>query len=614
VRFYRSCFRGAVVNPVGALTSKPYAFKVRPWELKDYEIFDPTAEFYMPVLVNVLNNVIHRVLPAPNHGIHETYGWISNRLRFFGESLAAGSLPGANVPKDTLFSVQRQRTWSCRYSIQSRSIERSWTFSIHRFACRLVYQRSDIYLANSYLGVSKQNLFADFEYSNLWAQSLTGSRSSIDNMYWVNSFEDFSDVRVLSRAELIRPDRSYSKVFLISFSPYFTDPTLNHCLRKFVDLHASNFYTIMFPCATVNPGRRNMFPTAVNLNLLFSGKHIWSNYMNHSSSLLIIDVLFFRTLPVELARVIVRFLSYCSVQIHLVNVSSLYKFSDSGVGIDSINQSNQQFLNPILMGCDVQPVRPKNFKTQNIIESFFLLGQDHMRILNPVVAHFSQSTGFIDRICGCSEFWFPTLPFPSVSTSYKSPFSSNSYRLNRVLASTGGRPIGQIFYSIGVSVYIVRRYVHANLQRWLWVFLVLFVLYQYTISGYLPIFVSIVLIHAGTRPSTNYIVPFNWDVFGKFRSHCLISINNNLYKERIVGCRHISKLIGLDQFHPYYYSSSDPVPAYDPHVMSSKTLALERIFRISRFTNFGRKIDTDVRILCKFLVVDCVLGIRKIYV
>jgi NADH dehydrogenase/NADH:ubiquinone oxidoreductase subunit G len=67
-RMFESEISGNVIDlcPVGALTSKPYAFKARPWELRLTESIDITDSLGSNVYVNFKETEILRVLPKSN--------------------------------------------------------------------------------------------------------------------------------------------------------------------------------------------------------------------------------------------------------------------------------------------------------------------------------------------------------------------------------------------------------------------------------------------------------------------------------------------------------------------------------------------------------------------
>lgn len=66
--------------PVGALTSKPYAFSARPWELVSYESIDILDSLNSNIKVDVKGNIVMRILPKINYNLNEE--WITDFIRF----------------------------------------------------------------------------------------------------------------------------------------------------------------------------------------------------------------------------------------------------------------------------------------------------------------------------------------------------------------------------------------------------------------------------------------------------------------------------------------------------------------------------------------------------
>lgn len=81
-KMFKSEISGNIIDlcPVGALTSKPYAFKTRPWELRLAESFDTTDSLGSNVYVNYKEGEIFRVLPKNNGEINGSL--ISDKARF----------------------------------------------------------------------------------------------------------------------------------------------------------------------------------------------------------------------------------------------------------------------------------------------------------------------------------------------------------------------------------------------------------------------------------------------------------------------------------------------------------------------------------------------------
>jgi len=72
--------------PVGALTSKPYAFKARNWELKKVESIDVLDAIGSNIRVDVRGVEVMRILPRLNEDVNEE--WISDKTRFAYDGLS----------------------------------------------------------------------------------------------------------------------------------------------------------------------------------------------------------------------------------------------------------------------------------------------------------------------------------------------------------------------------------------------------------------------------------------------------------------------------------------------------------------------------------------------
>ena len=72
--------------PVGALTSKPYVFEARPWELKKTESIDVMDAVGSNIRVDTYGWEVKRVLPLINEDINEE--WISDKTRYACDGLS----------------------------------------------------------------------------------------------------------------------------------------------------------------------------------------------------------------------------------------------------------------------------------------------------------------------------------------------------------------------------------------------------------------------------------------------------------------------------------------------------------------------------------------------
>lgn len=86
-KFISSEMSGNIIDlcPVGALTSKPYAFTARPWELKSTESIDVLDAVGSAIRVDSRGLEVMRILPRLNDDVNEE--WISDKTRFAFDGL-----------------------------------------------------------------------------------------------------------------------------------------------------------------------------------------------------------------------------------------------------------------------------------------------------------------------------------------------------------------------------------------------------------------------------------------------------------------------------------------------------------------------------------------------
>ncbi len=82
-----SNLQGNIIDlcPVGALTSKPYAFTARPWELNKTESIDVMDALGSSIRVDTKGREVMRFLPRNHDGVNEE--WISDKTRFVWDGL-----------------------------------------------------------------------------------------------------------------------------------------------------------------------------------------------------------------------------------------------------------------------------------------------------------------------------------------------------------------------------------------------------------------------------------------------------------------------------------------------------------------------------------------------
>ena len=104
--------------PVGALTSKPYVFEARPWELKKTETIDVMDAVGSNIRVDTYDWEVKRVLPIINEDINEE--WISDKTRYACDGLLNQRLDTPYIRYNNKFE---EASWNEVYKIIKSKIE-----------------------------------------------------------------------------------------------------------------------------------------------------------------------------------------------------------------------------------------------------------------------------------------------------------------------------------------------------------------------------------------------------------------------------------------------------------------------------------------------------------
>jgi len=96
--------------PVGALTSKPYVFEARPWELKKTETIDVMDAVGSSIRVDTYGWEVKRILPRINENINEE--WISDKTRYACDGILNQRLDTPYLKSDNEF---KKISWDLAY-------------------------------------------------------------------------------------------------------------------------------------------------------------------------------------------------------------------------------------------------------------------------------------------------------------------------------------------------------------------------------------------------------------------------------------------------------------------------------------------------------------------
>jgi len=125
------------ICPVGALTSKPYAFVARPWELKKTESIDVMDAVGSAIRVDARQGTVLRVLPRLNEDINEE--WISDKTRHACDGLRTQRLDRPYIRKD---GKLQEASWPEALAVVAEKVKATAPAKIAAIAGDLACQES----------------------------------------------------------------------------------------------------------------------------------------------------------------------------------------------------------------------------------------------------------------------------------------------------------------------------------------------------------------------------------------------------------------------------------------------------------------------------------------
>jgi NADH-quinone oxidoreductase subunit G len=114
--------QGNVIDlcPVGALTSRPYAFQARPWELTKTESIDVMDAVGSAIRIDTRGSEVKRILPRLNEDVNEE--WISDKTRFVWDGLRTQRLDRPYVRSDGRL---QPKSWSEAFAAIAHRVKRA---------------------------------------------------------------------------------------------------------------------------------------------------------------------------------------------------------------------------------------------------------------------------------------------------------------------------------------------------------------------------------------------------------------------------------------------------------------------------------------------------------
>ncbi len=150
--------------PVGALTSKPYAFEARPWELKKTESVDVMDAVGSNIRVDTYNWEVKRILPRLNNEINEE--WISDKTRYSCDGLLKQRLDIPYIKKNNKL---QKSTWDEAISILVEKIHSVQPNEIAGHIGDMINMENALSFKNFFKTLKSENL--EFREKNFYINS-----------------------------------------------------------------------------------------------------------------------------------------------------------------------------------------------------------------------------------------------------------------------------------------------------------------------------------------------------------------------------------------------------------------------------------------------------------
>ncbi|XP_042896872.1 NADH-ubiquinone oxidoreductase 75 kDa subunit, mitochondrial [Parasteatoda tepidariorum] len=194
--------------PVGALTSKPYAFTARPWETRKTESIDVLDAVGSNIIVSTRTGEVMRILPRLNEEVNEE--WISDKTRFAYDGLKAQRLVTPLVKSES--GSLTACDWEEALIKVSKQIGSVSPDKIVGVAGGLVDAEALVALKDFLNKLGSENLFTEEKFPT------DGSGCDIRSSYLLNS-----KISGVEEADLI---------LLIGTNPRYEAPMFNARIRK----------------------------------------------------------------------------------------------------------------------------------------------------------------------------------------------------------------------------------------------------------------------------------------------------------------------------------------------------------------------------------------------
>ena len=348
-KIFKSEFSGNIVDlcPVGALTSKPYTFITRPWELKSIHSIDTFDGVGSNIRIDIRGYELMRILPRLNENINEE--WISDKTRFAFDALKRQRL------YDPLFKEKGQKFKVISWQFALNIIEKNlYNIKSHELAINIGPQVDlESLLLLKHLVAKKNGIFVNND-----------SYSSHNIADFQTSYRFNSTIKNIVECDFC---------FLLAVNPRTEASIINLRLRKrfimgkFKIISFGTALNLSFPVL-------NLGVASINLIKFLEGKHNSSvHFAKAKKPLIIIGKSFFSIFTQNKAKVLLSALSKsCKLDNNWLSLNFLTNNAvDTGIHELGIQNKFYKSLDVKFLYC----IGEANFTRYS--ETTFILYQGH---------------------------------------------------------------------------------------------------------------------------------------------------------------------------------------------------------------------------------------------
>eukprot|EP00052_Salpingoeca_macrocollata_P030681 m.320561 g.320561 ORF g.320561 m.320561 type:complete len:721 (-) comp24198_c0_seq1:44-2206(-) len=258
-KLFASELSGNVIDlcPVGALTSKPYAFTARPWELRRTDSIDVMDAVGSNIVVNTRGDEVMRILPRMNDDINEE--WISDKTRFAYDGLKRQRLTTPFVKDST--GALKAATWEEALEAVADKMRGCGPNDLHALAGAFADAESLVALKDLLNRYDSEHVYTETPQAN------SAGGSGLRTNYILNT-----SIAGIEQADL---------VLLVGCNPRFDAPLVNTRLRK-AWLHNELQVAVLGPKVDLTYDYEHLGDSTSELKKLADGTHAFSKQLKQA--------------------------------------------------------------------------------------------------------------------------------------------------------------------------------------------------------------------------------------------------------------------------------------------------------------------------------------------